>query len=525
MIVIKTPTKRPLRAADKIAQSKAVKQAQVQGDPKAPAQDAAPDLLQQYQELEDIHAYRARFDPAAFAAYVMRDEESNLPIKLAPIHFEWNDLASTHRRLLIWSSIESGKSTLLSISRVLWEIGKNPNLRVVVISNTSGQATKILLTIAKYIEKSPEYRKVFPHVKRDDGMPWNQSAIYIERDSRAKDPTVQVCGVHSNILGSRIDLLVIDDILDYEISVSAAQRASLKAWFASTLEGRLTRWARVWCVGTAWNRDDLMHDFAARKDWFAVRYPVLDEDFNPSWPERWSKDRIAEKRIALGPTEFNRQLMCIARSDEEARFKKEWIDRCLERGEGRQRTHALESVPHGYQTFTGVDLSVGGKDSDLSCLFTIIVHPDETREVLDIQAGRWGGPEIVQRIIDTHYRYHSRVIVESNAAQTFILQFTRKMSAVPVIPYNTGKNITHPQYGIEALATEMAASKWVIPSVRKDHVLIGATAEIQAWMTELLYYDPNTHAGDRLMGSWFAREGARQSRPKLVQGRIDTFRR
>lgn len=303
----------------------------------------------------------------------------------------------------------------LAIARVLWELGHNPNIRVVIISNTSGQATKTTMTIAKYIERSPEYHRVFPGVRRDKTMPWNQGALYIERDTKAKDPSVQVCGVHSNILGSRIDLLIIDDILDYELSVSPHQREGLRSWFKATMEGRMTRKGRMICVGTAWNKDDLMHEFAARSDWYAVRYSVLNDDGTATWPDRWPAERIAEKRISLGPVEYNRQLLCVARSDEESRFKREWVDKCLELGDGRKPTHALESVPGGYQTITGVDLSVGGKGGDLTCLFTIIIHPDETREVLEVQSGRWGGPEIVNRIIDTHYRFHSIVIVENNA--------------------------------------------------------------------------------------------------------------
>ena len=171
----------------------------------------------------------------------------------------------------------------------------------------------------------------------------------------------------------------------------------------------------------------------------AVRYPVMDEHTHElNWPERWPAVRIAEKKVALGPIEFNRALLCLARSDEESRFKKAWIDRCMKRGDGKSLTYALEAVPDGYATFTGVDLGVRVKaGSDLSSIFTIIVHPNGDRELLDIEAGRWTGPQIVQKIIDVHHRYHSIVIVENNAAQEFIVQFTKQASAVPVRSFTT----------------------------------------------------------------------------------------
>ena len=161
---------------------------------------------------------------------------------------------------------------------------------------------------------------------------------------------------------------------------------------------------------------------------------------------------------------------------------------------------------------------------DLTSLFTILLHPDETREVLDIVSGRWKGPEIVKRIIDIHYRYQSIVMVENNQAQEFIVQFTKQLSAVPIKGFHTGSNKVSPEFGIESVATEMEAGKWVIPSRHGE----GATPEIRAWVNEMLYYDPEGHTGDRLMACWFAREAARLSRkpkPKMRSGRLDTVSR
>jgi hypothetical protein len=484
---------------------------------------AHPDLLAEVSDLDDLHALRSRYDPAAFASYVLRDEETGKPIVMQPMHEEWHRLGSKHDRLLVWSAIETGKSCQLAIGRTLWEIGRYPGIRICIVSNTDKQAQKICMGIAKYILGSPEYRKVFPHVQKDEASPWTMHSLSVIRDVAARDPTVRTCGVHGNILGARIDLLIIDDILDWENTRTQTGRDDLYNWFHATLETRLTRQARILCIGTAWHRDDLMHRFAARPDWLAVRYPVYDEEtMELSWSDRWSMDRIEEKRDILGTVEFNRALLCVARSDEESRFKKAWIDLCLERGEGRSLTYGLELVPEGYRTYTGVDIGVREQQgSDLTSLFTIIVHPDETREVLDIQAGRWDGPSIVDRIIDTHRRYQSIVIVENVAAQDFIIQFTRKKSAVPIVPFTTtGKRKHHPQFGLESMATEMASQKWIIPSHRgRCH------SQVRAWIDEMLYYDPNGHPGDRLMASWFAREGSRLTRPKAKIRRLDLLSR
>lgn len=485
-------------------------------------QQAPAALLEQLPDLDDLQARRARYDPVAFLSYVLKDEETGGPIQLQPMHVEWQRLATAHRHLLIWGHTESGKSQELSVGRVLWELGKNPNLRILIISDTVGQATKLVMMIRRYIEGSREYKKVFPHV--EPGEPWTTTELYLKRPAGiAKDPSVRASGLYGNITGGRADLGILDDILDAENTRTQAQRDRADEWLKSaSFEGRLTDRSRVWVVGTAWHIDDVMHRYARAGTYFCVRYPLVLADGSSSWPERWSRARILERRKRMGEFEFARAMMCVARSDEEARFKREWIDKCLRRGDGYNLTYALQAVPDGYATFTGVDLGVRQKaSSDLTVLFTIVVHPDGTREVLDIDAGKWTGPQIVEKIKDVHHRYESIVWVESNAAQDFIVQFTRGQSAVPVMSFDTtGYNKNHPEHGLAAMGVEMENAKWIIPN--RGGV---CHPEVSAWLNDMLYYDPNGHPGDRLMASWIAREGSRLTRPKAKLRRLDLLSR
>ena len=106
------------------------------------------------------------------------------------------------------------------------------------------------------------------------------------------------------------------------------------------------------------------------------------------------------------------------------------------------------------------------------------------------------------------------------------MDFVTKGSAVPVIPFNTtGQKMTNVDFGIEGLATEMANGKWIIPSVNEGGHLQAATPDLRAWVSELLFYTPGSHPGDRLMASWFARSGERIHRPKAQTGFIRTTAR
>ena len=480
-----------------------------------PAQDLQP--------LNDVILLGARQSASCCIEYVLRDEETGGRIAQEPIHRAWQRTINENDRTLIWSSVETGKTQQISIGRSLFELGKNPATRIAIVSNTHLQATKIVRSISRYIEDSDPLHEVFPNLRKAE--PWTSSQLFIQRPTVSKDPSVQAFGVHGNVLGARIDLLIFDDVLDYENTRTPQLRQELWDWIQATLIGRLTRRAKIVCVGTAFHPDDALHRFSKMSTWHSERYPILHPKTGQSqWPERWPVHRIEQRRGELGPAEFARQMLCVARDDADARFKQEYIDRALKRGKGRRLAYALESVPDGCHVYTGVDLGVQKhKKSGFTVLFTLLVHPNGDREVINIEAGKWSGPEIVQRIYDTHRRYMSIMIVENNAAQDFLVQFAQEGSAVPIKPFTTGRNKANPEFGVESIATEMASGKWVIPHDDSGHI----EPEVQEWVSEMLYYDPKAHTGDRLMASWFAREGARMgaSRPKVEYGRLSLMAR
>lgn len=412
-------------------------------------------------------------------------------------------------------------TTQLSIARALFDLGRDPSLRIAIVSNTARQAEKVLRSIKRYIEHSPELHVIFPEL-RPTADQWASHSITVRRRTTSKDPSIQTLGIHGNILGARLDRLILDDLLDIDNTRTPHGREDCFAWVQANCLSRLDAEARVLVVGTAFHPEDALHRLARLPGFKAFRYPVVTDAGEPRWPERWPATRIQQMRDTLGPLEFARQLLCVARSDDEARFKKEWLDTCLARGNGKQLCYGMDKLPSGFKTYTGVDLAIQQKDaSDLTCLFTIAAHPNGDREVLNIESGKWSGPEIVTRIIETHRRYLSICVVENNAAQDFIIQFARGQFAVPIRPFTTGRNKAHPEFGVESVAAEMAGKKWIIPSTNGTP----AHPEIFAWLQEMLFYQPSAHTGDRLMASWFAREGVRLGALRVEGGKIDVFSR
>lgn len=470
-------------------------------------------VIEQAQRARRARADLARTDPNVFIEYVMKNDTTGQFIVQAPVHKVWQNLITQHDRLILWSHVEAGKTTQL-IGRMLFEIQRNPDSRIVICTNTAEQGYKTLAACERYIERDPEFHEVAPHVRPGDV--WARAQFTVLRDMMGRDPTMLAIGVHGNILGARIDFLVLDDVLDHENTRTAAGRHDIWEWYHSTLVGRLTANAKVTVIGNAWHPEDMLHRLAKTGIWEAYRFPVIDDKGRILWPEAWPQSRIDKKRAELiNPAEFARQMLCKARDDSEARFREEWIDLCLGRGIDVDFMYDLTGMfpsgklEPGYRTYTGVDLAVQRHSAaDKTVLFTGIVHPNGDRQPLWIESGRWTGQEIIERIIDHRKRYGSIAVVENNAAQDFIVQFASK--SVPIQPFTTGKQKAHPEFGIEGIATELAQGKWIIPNKGgKKH------PEVVQWIQEMLYYDPGAHTGDRLMASWFFREGMEKVKRKI----------
>lgn len=479
--------------------------------------------MMQARAARRARAALAREDVNVFVPYVLRDDESGREVRQTAYHEEWHRLADANARMAIWSFVEAGKTIQLGVGRTLWELGNDPTLRFAVVGGTQDQANKTTALVGKHIAANERLHEVFPKLRHARKV-WSSTSFTVDRPGATRDPSVQAFGVGGAVLGSRLDRLLIDDALTHAWTRTPYRRGELLAWIESTLLNRMTRRGRVIMVGNAWHPDDAMHVLAARPGWAGYKYPVMDDHGVPLWPEHWSTARIEAARGEMGPLEFARKMMCVARSDAESRFKREWIDVCMRRGRGMRMATRLVHIPGGYRVITGVDLGVQRKaNSDQTVLFTIAVHPDGTREVLWVDAGRWSAPEIMQRVLETYRRYQGIVYVENNGAQDFLLQLLGSSTDVPVVPFTTTGQAKHSvEFGLESMGAELAAGKWIIPSGDSGTDL---HPEVAAWIEEMLYYDPTSHTGDRLMASWIAREGARRGQSSVGVNVIDLMRR
>ena len=412
--------------------------------------------------------------------------------------------------------------------RLEWEMGRNPDIRIGVVSVAkSGVPAKFMGAIRGDIEDNKRLRLVFPRLRPAQGAQrlWSAGGINVQRGQVMPDPTLQTFGLYGKILGSRLDLIVLDDVCNLENTLTQQSRDKMWDWLSGEVFSRLPPdgSGRVWSVGHVWDHDDVMERMRKLPGWHHRKYSawVPREDNpreeRPLIPELWSRDRLARREAELGPIMGSLMLRNQVPDRSAGRIRLEWFGPCLQRGEGMG--FLSQWNPADAPVYTGVDVATG-EGNDKTCAITAVVLPDGSRRIIDIRTGDWTGPQIIEELKDISHRYGSQIAVESNAAQRFLHQFASDLACMALVKHETGVNKRSEHFGVEALGMEISQGKWAIPSTmdgvpeRHDRETDpAAPSELAMAIRELVAYTPDrkVHTGDRAMAWWILRERIRQS--------------
>lgn len=474
----------------------------------------------------------ARDDVNEFAIFIGARLNKGRPWVQEPLHEGFQNLADDHEFLLLMSHPESGKTTQLTIIRTVWELGNNPDLRFALVSfkaDSKGTGAKIALAIKTLIEGSPEVAEVFPDLV--PGGKWEESIFTVRRPTFSKDPSVQVVGYKGTITGSRIDRVIIDDLLVLANTSNPDERAKFRKWLAGSVLERMSDGARAIFLCNAWHPKDYAHEEEAagrngQSVWHVAKVPVKKDDvFSCSF---WNEERLEKERLKMTPLELARAFFCRARDDGESPFDGDAIKRAFDEfGADFEFIPSLDMGElNGAPVCCGIDLAVTMKKKSHRSAFMVGVKwpEDGNRQLIWSMSGRLRAEQIADYVLELDQRYHPIFIVENNAAQRWIVNVIklkierdhyRAIAAgltptpieMPVIvEFTTGRNKAHPEFGIESLAAEIANDLWTFPDT-------GPTACIETLkrLREAMeFYTRGAHTPDELMALWFLREGLRR---------------
>jgi hypothetical protein len=125
-----------------------------------------------------------------------------------------------------------------------------------------------------------------------------------------RDPSVQAVGTGLGLISrAPIDLLVVDDALSDELLRSPGTRQLVRDWFQAVLLDSLSPYGKAVFLGTPMHPEDPMQRFAGQPDTAVLRSPVVDAEGTPTWPERWSAERVERRRKDMDEVAWDRRML------------------------------------------------------------------------------------------------------------------------------------------------------------------------------------------------------------------------
>jgi predicted phage terminase large subunit-like protein len=157
-----------------------------------------------------------------------------------------------------------GKSKMAQ-GLVAWLAVNNPDIRIIIVSDTDTKARLFLTTIKNILEYSPVIKEYYGDIT---SSPWTESAITVAGRTRIQtEPTVLAVGSGSGkVTGMHSDIILLDDIESFDSARSELQRTRLKDWYKTTLSPVLMAHGKTIVCGTRYH--------------FADFYSMLDEEFS-----------------------------------------------------------------------------------------------------------------------------------------------------------------------------------------------------------------------------------------------------
>lgn len=504
-------------------------------------------------------AKEAAEDPCKLFEFAIKDEKSKQPLKAAPHQKLMFSFAEQHPQCVIRAPIGCAK-TYQAGTMALSFLGKDRSTRGGIYSKVQKHSKKILSMVSDYISDpvlGTNVAAVFPGLQPSPRTkdPWTTEQIVVDRPAGTKDPSLVAVGIESKVQGSRLDWAIGDDLVDNKNSKTKEAREELINEVENQIVSRVEAGGPIFIINTPWHHEDLTFYLELKCGWPTLTMdiygfvrvsnadaawmakaldtmlrpsttredPVHDwyrltafdpdpEEETPLFAERYPLEKINALRYGVNgrggmlPFNFARQLLCNPTPEDSARCERQWIERCKLLGIGQSM---VSSYTGPNPTYTAMDIGIGKKViHDRTVFFTIEKLPDGSRKILEIETGRFSGPDIVSKAIQKADSFGSTLWVENNGAQDFIRQFAKdKKKDLKIKAHSTqGKNKWDVDWGVESIFSELEAGAWIIPCDRSGQ----CHPEVQRFIDQCLFYQPPPyHTGDVLMAGWIAREASR----------------
>jgi len=230
-------------------------------------------------------------------------------------------------------SMRGAGKTYLAAAFALWNLYRDPDCKLLIISSTTKRAREFVLLCRQIIDKGVLLHPLKPKLGTE-GSPTgkdqidNAEAFDVGSITKpSKDPSLTSYGIFSTFTGSHPDVIISDDIETPENSLTFEKREKLHT-SAMEYESLINPKGTILYLGTPQSEESiylkLERSYQIRRWPCRVPNPsdekaclnlapyiasLSDEIGEPTYPERFGEDQLLEKEAIYGPSMFALQML------------------------------------------------------------------------------------------------------------------------------------------------------------------------------------------------------------------------
>jgi Terminase RNaseH-like domain len=454
---------------------------------------------------------------------------------------------------------EHAKSTTITVNYTTWRICQDPNIRIIIVSQTQEMAKRFLRAIKDRLAGANHaYKKLQVDFGPEGGFDansasWTADSIYVNseaRDSGEPTPTVQALGMNGQIYGNRADLIILDDTVtgknahEYEKQIDWIQREVINrlTYPGGTLLLVGTRLAPVELYSEIQKPEWYGQD--EESPWTYLTQPAVlefaespdDWDVLAPWTNRppvslgtrklvepnadglypWHSGKaLARRRATSSPLNW-KMVYQQEQVVEDAIFPADKVAASIDgmRAAGLMSSGAPGHRPHGMDGL----YVVGGFDPAVTGYAAAVVlgvdRMSGMRYVLDVWTAANQKPHgLVQKIKDWTVKYSMHEwVIEKNMHQVIhdaqLKQFLGSRGTI-IKEHFTGNNKNDIEFGVASMSMLFEGSKEGQGLIRLPSR--SQNEGVKALVEQLTTWFPQTKAKhDTVMALWFAETRARE---------------
>lgn len=304
----------------------------------------------------------------------------------------------------------SFKSQVFTIGQAAWLIARDPNIRILICSETARQAQKFVGEIMKIID-SQWFKDRFGVHK---GKQWKEGSgvFYSALRTRkgVKDPTLAAAGVGEVQTGAHWDVVIMDDVCSQENTQTPESIDKLWNWFGE-VQSQLDPGTKLFMIGTLHHYADIycriMKDEAIARTFEISKHawcdPIVDPASNEPtelfFPKRLTRAFIADRKLKQTPRLYACFYENRPQTGDDQIFKADYF-----------RVIEDRDIPTAVWTYILTDWAFIAEDkktqrADRTVFWVVSLDCNRVAYVRDIVIGRWKPSDSCRICCDLWSRY------------------------------------------------------------------------------------------------------------------------